>query len=228
MNTSETFNGSTEPANAEIGVDQLHLVDIDDLMAMSDDERGRFLSLLSVAQVQELWKRRSELDEGLFHLMIESAVDLSSGSDEDDVTCPFTGLKADATVSGWYGSTWMDRMDHSVLLINSSIAKELVDLAQQVGAGVESLTIENEQETLFNSGCSDLYQDRERGFVNNIGALNGASTFDELDAQEREAVLTDEAKELIHATVNEVLKACPDKHMATRIIRDEVEALMQQ
>lgn len=227
MNTSETSHGSTEPTNAAI---ELHQVDVESLLAMSEENREQFLSKfnidnysesLSMAQVQALWKRRNELDKEMFYLMIDAAISCSPESDENDGGCPFTGLQADATVDGWYGSTWMDRMDHRALPINSSVAKELVDLAQRVGAGVEALRIDNEQETLF-------YWDEDEELVNNIGALNGEKTFAELAASEREAVLTDEAKDLIHSAVKEVLKACPDKYRATKIIRGEIDTLIQQ
>lgn len=135
---------------------ELHQLSVSALLSMSKDERGELLKRLfdgcigvfSLTQVQELWRIRKELDEGMFRCMIDSLF-VHDGCYEPrylDI-CPFTGLPHNAEVSGWYGSTWMDQCRFN---IHDSVAKDLINLAHNVGVGVETLTIMGENGVLFN------------------------------------------------------------------------------
>lgn len=109
--------------------------------------------LLSRTEVQELWKKREELDEKTFRLMIDSVADPyaeyveesseSSNGLQSKIEfteamrdCPFSGLPADKVMCGYYGSTWLD---FSSLAIHHSVIDDLLRLAQRVGAGIEAL-----------------------------------------------------------------------------------------
>lgn len=176
MNNLESNNSVNE---ARIKVQQLN---VQDLLDMPKEERAQFLSkfeglyeFLSMAQVQEFWKRRDELDEEMFQLMISSVIDPFSESNEKDI-CPFTGLQADTTVSGGYGSRWIDSLDGSILCINHSVVKDLVNLAQRTGAGIEEMTITKlfpESQTLFDHSVSAHgSEDIAFEMTNKVGALN--------------------------------------------------------
>lgn len=141
---------------------KLHQVNIQNLLAMPKEERKQALDKFdgdivsfSLAQVQELWENREELDEEMFRLMIDSVAPQTSPPRYPGV-CPFSGLKADAHASGWDGSTWLH--DCSID-IHHSVAKDLVKLAVRVGADTEALSIiDEDKKSLF---CH--YEERGNG-----------------------------------------------------------------
>lgn len=109
----------------------------------------------SPEQLKELWENRDKINEALFRCMAESAVvDCPSirQYDENDNyigiwgggyherypgICPFTGLTADAVVSGGYESL----LDYMAIEINKSIAIDLVNLMERTGVGIKDLLI---------------------------------------------------------------------------------------
>ena len=101
---------------------------------------------------------------------------------QDDV-CPFSGLPADIKLIGGYGS-----FDESALLMHHSVAKDFINFAHNTGHGISGITIvkykpDSKPEILFNHpACAmQIPEEREKGFTNNIGALNGRTTYDESD-----------------------------------------------
>lgn len=181
MNTLESPNdhieveGDIETNGAET---KLHQINIQDLLAMPKEERKQALDkfdeyniFFSLSQVQELWKRREELDEEMFHLMIASVRGGHNNSPPKyPGVCPFSGLKADANASGWDGSTWLDA---STFDMHHSVAKDLVKLAVRVGAGTAALTIIDEgKKSLFGHHVRRYGANHDEGDHNNYAFIH--------------------------------------------------------
>lgn len=113
---------------------------VDEILAMTPEEKKQLADELSAEQVKQLWERREELDKEAFYLMIFSLLTCPGASTGSKYPgfCPFSGRQSDAYVSGGVDS-WLDgcyRLD-----IHHSIAKDLVELAMRVGAGTRSFSI---------------------------------------------------------------------------------------
>jgi len=133
----------------------------------------------SQAQVQELWKKREELDMKTFRSMISSvAIPYAVYPDKPDSyhspeskelgLCLFSGLPADTVMVGGYGSDWLDPQ---MLEIHNSIIDDLLSLARRVGFNTESLmltdSVRSEYRSIFSDG-SYMPGEFNAGFKNRL------------------------------------------------------------
>lgn len=137
--TSSTSDESQERINASD-------ITVDDFLAMTPEERWDKLepsSYFTADQIRELWERRDELDLHAFRKMLNEVDPYSHEYDEqllskeelEEVrkkreTCPFTGLRADTSVSA---HDPMRPIGEEDILIHNSVVKDLAVLALRVG-----------------------------------------------------------------------------------------------